>query len=324
MIDNTSSVFEKLEDINDLICDFDVSLKNYSTWKIGGHCPLIVKPKSIQQIIDIIKIFKKSDFKNYMVIGSGSNLLFSDDGYDGIIIHISEHLNEIECINKTTVRCDAGVWVPYLAYKSYQLGLTGLEHICGIPGTLGGLIYMNGGSNRQAISDSLIDIFTIDDKGILKKYVVSELQFQYRKSPFQTRNEIIVSATLKLEIGNKEYIRKKILGIFKSRRDKFPRKLPNCGSVFASDPKMYTEIGAPGFAIQSAGLKGKIIGGAQISTLHANFITNINNAKATDVLELIQLARNTVYDKTGFLMDCEVRYVDRNGNIKPADDVKVF
>tara|TARA_R110001583_G_scaffold107231_1_gene255790 strand:- start:3087 stop:4064 length:978 start_codon:yes stop_codon:yes gene_type:complete len=292
-------------------------LSNFSYWKIGGNAHVLVEPESVQQLQRAIQIINRFNDVPSMIVGDSSNLLFSDDGYQGVIIKIGNHLSKIEYTG-STVFCEAGVWVPELAYRSYRKGLSGIEHICGIPGRLGGLIYMNGGSNRRGILENVESVQLINKLGELETVEAKDLEHSYRTSPFQGDERIIAAATLKLEYSVRSEVRNNMRKILSSRRKKFPRKLPNCGSVFLSNPKMYDIIGPPGFAIEKVGLKGVRSGAAQISELHANFIVNLGGAKSEDVIYLIALARKAVYKETGFKMDCEVRYVAEDGIISQA------
>ena len=298
----------------------NVKLSEISYWKIGGIAKIVVEPKSLDALVKVIKLANAFPEIPYLVIGDSSNLLFSDDGFNGLIIKIGNGLSELK-FSKNKVFCGAGLWVPELAYQSYRKGLSGIEHICGIPGRLGGLIYMNGGSNRQSISENIENITLVTPSGEVKTINASSLAFEYRKSAFQESKDIILAATLKLKYGERNEIRNTMRKTLASRRKKFPRKLPNCGSVFVSNPSMYEKIGPPGYAIEKVGLKGYRLGDAQISTLHANFIVNLNDAKAKDVLKLIQIARKKVFDETNFLMDCEVRFVSSNGHVRMAHEI---
>jgi UDP-N-acetylmuramate dehydrogenase len=298
-----------------VFCSVPLSEKSY--WKIGGNVDYFVEPKSIQQLADVRKVLNEYPNTPNMIIGDASNLLFDDEGFRGVIVKIGNNLDKIT-FERDRVYCDAGVWVPGLAYKSYRKGLSGLEHTCGIPGRLGGLIYMNGGSNRQSISENLESVTLIDIYGNVITHDTKALGFSYRESPFQNNKNIIAGATLKLNVTSVAEVRSAMRKVLSSRRKKFPRKLPNCGSVFVSNPKMYEVIGPPGFAIEKVGLKGIQKGNAQISNLHANFIVNLGGATSNDVLYLIALARSKVYENTQFLMDCEARYVSPLGNICQA------
>jgi UDP-N-acetylmuramate dehydrogenase len=201
-----------------------------------------------------------------------------------------------------------------------QNGLAGHEHICGIPGTIGGLIYMNGGSMRRSISENLISVTSIDSWGEAHTRDAASCAFAYRYSIFHSLDEIITAVSLRFEHGQPKTIRQKMLKILGDRRRKFPSQ-PNCGSVFKSDPKMYEIVGPPGQAIEQSGLKGLNIGGAQVSTLHANFIVNTGDAKAKDILTLINEVAARVEQTTGFKMDAEVIYVSSSGEMVPADRV---
>ena len=295
----------------------NVLLSTLSYWKIGGSADYVIEPKSIQQLADIRKLLSHYSTVPVLYIGDGSNLLFDDEGFRGVIVKIGNNLSKVN-FEDTHVSCESGVWVPGLAYQSYRKGLSGLEHTCGIPGRLGGFIYMNGGSDRKAISDVLIDVTLIDKEGNISIVKSKEFDFSYRVSPFQSGDNIIAAATLKLEASNISDVRSKMRTTLSTRRKKFPRKLPNCGSVFVSNPNMYNLIGPPGFAIEKAGLKGIKIGNAQVSLLHANFIVNTGGASSSDVLRLIHLIRVKVFEQTGFWMESEVRYVSPSGDICQA------
>jgi UDP-N-acetylmuramate dehydrogenase len=294
-----------------------VALSELSYWQIGGQANYFIEPKTIQQLADIKKVLNNYPAIPNMFLGDGSNLLFDDEGFNGVIVKIGNNLSKVS-FNDEIVYCEAGVWVPGLAYKSYRMGLSGLEHTCGIPGRLGGLIYMNGGSNRQSISENIESIVLINKDGGIETLPCKDLDFSYRSSPFQNDEYIIAGATLKLSFEEVAVVRSRMRVILSSRRKKFPRKLPNCGSVFVSDPRMYDVIGPPGFAIEQVGLKGKRIGNAQIAKLHANFIVNLGGASSYDVLQLIGLARSQVHQSTNFWMDCEARYVSPNGIVCKA------
>lgn len=293
------------------------SLANLSYWKVGGTAAVVVEPASITQLQEAIKIINQHQGVPSMLVGDTSNLLFSDEGYAGVIIKIGNALSKLE-FDGNKVHCEAGVWVPELAYRTYRKGLGGIEHICGIPGRIGGLIYMNGGSARRGILENTESVQLINKQGQIETVEIKDLEHAYRTSPFQGDERIIASATLCLEDASRASVRNKMRGILSSRRKKFPRKLPNCGSVFLSNPSMYDVIGPPGFAIEKAGLKGTKKGNAQISPLHANFIVNLGGASSSDIIYLIALARSTVFKQTGFLMDCEVRYVASNGVVSQA------
>lgn len=296
----------------------NVLLSNFSSWRTGGIARLVLTPQTEEQLSSAKAYFKKHCIP-HITIGATSNLLFSDDGLNVPCIQVGNRLSKIS-IEKETITVLAGAWTPLLSRKAMLASLTGLEHTCGIPGTVGGLIYMNGGSQRKGIGDSVVSVKSIDEYGETITRSHTDCQFSYRHSIFHQNNETIVSAELKLERADcKIKIRRAMLSILKERRLKFPRKLPNCGSVFKSNPATYHDIGSPGAIIERLGLKGLRFGGACISPLHGNFIVNDRCAISSDILTLINKIKSSVFNETGHLMDTEVRFVRSNGEIISAD-----
>ncbi|WP_339722097.1 UDP-N-acetylmuramate dehydrogenase [uncultured Paraglaciecola sp.] len=294
----------------------NVALCVLSRWKVGGVAKCIVSPRSATQIASIIKLMTSRNLP-YIVLGSTSNLLFDDEGLDVLAIQIGQKFSSVQ-VDNTIVTCQSGTWVPGFAKTLMHHSLTGVEHIAGIPGTIGGLICMNGGSQRKGIGEHINYVDTITSTGDTKRYSKEECKFSYRTSTFQDSDDIIVGAQFTLAQGKRTAIRQEMLGILSSRRKKFPQKHPNCGSVFVSNPAMYEDYGPPGAVIEQCNLKGVSRGGACISPLHANFIVNNHNASAADILYLIYLARETVRQKTGYEMPAEARYISANGAIIPA------
>ena len=299
------------------LCQIDADASQFSYWKIGGPVALLIEPTTIDELAEAVRLIHTFPAEPGLVIGDGSNLLFDSRGFDGVIVKIGNNLSNIS-IEGDEVSCEAGVWVPELTYRLSELGLSGIEHICGIPGRIGGLVYMNGGSNRRSILENTVMIELINQQGGIDTVYANDLTYAYRTSPFQNDGRIVARARFKLEKTSRKAVRQSIRKILASRRKKFPRKLPNCGSVFLSDPAMYDKIGPPGFAIEQAGLKGTRRGQAQLSPLHANFIVNLGGATSDDVLYLIHLARTKVYEETGFQMDCECRYISPKGKLEQS------
>jgi len=313
--DMESELVEKFSDS----VKFLVPLNSLSYWKIGGLAQCVLSPRSLNELQEAIRLCHSYPTIPKLVIGDCSNLLFDDSGFDGVLIKLGNELSNI-AIKGTRVYCEAGAWVPEVAYRCYRSGLSGIEHICGIPGRIGGLVYMNGGSQRRGILENVEEVIAFDADGEKLEFHSGNLHHSYRQSPFQNKPITIASVTLSLVKSDVSTVRHAMKNILASRRKKFPRKLPNCGSVFLSNPKMYDVVGPPGFAIEQAGLKGLREGNAQISPLHANFIVNLGGAKSRDVLFLIARARNDVFKRTGFKMDCEVRYVTKDGDIMQAHE----
>jgi len=269
----------------------------------------------LRQLIDIRKILSNEEIP-CLIIGNTTNLLFTDEDINAVVIHIGSLFSDVK-IDGDKITAQAGLWVPRLARRAMQAGLTGLEHTCGIPGTLGGLVVMNGGSQRKGIGESITYVKTIDKEGNDKLYNAEECEFCYRGSIFQRLDETIVEVGLELiRAKNKNAVRAEMLKILRARNKKFPRKLPNCGSVFVSNPLMYEKFGSPGRIIEECGLKGLICGGAQISPVHSNFIVNNGGATTRDILSLVDKIKVIVFERTGHLMEVEARYVTAAGYIQ--------
>ncbi len=294
-----------------------VPLSELSRWRVGGLAQVAVSPASVDQIEAVMAYVHRHQVP-YVILGSSSNLLFADEGLEVLAVHLGANLAGFQT-EGNRVWSGAGIWVPAFARKLALAGLTGGEHSCGIPGTLGGLICMNGGSQRKGIGDHVVDVTTVSAEGVRRVWPREACGFDYRKSVFQSRRDIIVSARFEFEPAESvSAVRRTMLDILGQRRRKFPRKMPNCGSVFVSNPAMYAEFGPPGAVIEQCGLKGMRIGGAMISPLHANFIVNHDRASARDILALISVARNSVRERTGYDMVAEVCYVSPQGRIVPA------
>lgn len=291
-----------------------VNLSHLSWWRIGGRARAMLEPRSVQELQALRSWFAEQG-QPHVVIGHTSNLLFSDAGLDVPCIRISSKLGGLSITN-TRVTAEAGIWVPYFARRLQLAGLKGLAHICGIPGTLGGLICMNGGSQRKSIGTHVVRVVSIDDKGNLKRRNQAACQFAYRSSAFQHNNEIVAAVTLQLNrVEDPAALRREMIEILSSRRRKFPKELPNCGSVFVSNPAMYAQFGPPGAVIERLGFKGQQVGGAQVSPVHANFIVNRGHARAKDVLSLILAIAARARQELGLSLVSEARYVSPSGRI---------
>ena len=293
---------------------YNIELKKYSRWKIGGPADFFAEPGNIDQLKALLN-FSRSKNIPFQVIGDSTNILFDDKGYRGLIIRLGQNFNKYH-IKDDTIEAEAGAWVPCLARASANVGLSGLEHTVGIPGTIGGLVIMNGGSLRKSISENIQKVFAIDYSGKQIVFKKDDCKFQYRRSVFQNSPYIVYKVELKLQKANPNVIRNEMLGILESRRKKFPLKLPNCGSVFISHPVLYDTFGPPGKIIEDMGFKGYSRGGAAVSELHANFIVNKGNATATDIIDIVKFIRGSVFEKTNIHMESEIRYLDRSGKIK--------
>lgn len=310
------SLLKELSRLDIGLCTFAAPLADYCTWRIGGPADLLVEPSGIAQI-QRLRRFAHRHALPLVTIGQGSNLLFSDAGVRGIVLRLGPHFARLR-IAEERIEAAAGVWVPALARKAQQAGLAGLEHIVGIPGTIGGLVLMNGGSQRQSIGDLVEQVTLVGQDGELQELSAAACDFSYRHSALQNSGGVVVAVKLRCPRGDRQEIRQAMLADLRERRRKFPLRLPNCGSVFLSTAAMHASVGPPGRIIEERGLKGLRVGGAEVSPRHANFIINRGNATACDVLTLITTIRGHVRNAIGFELDCEVRYVTPEGKIVPA------
>lgn len=295
----------------------NVSLATLSRWRIGGPADIVVRPKSCEEAAGVLQFLNEIAMP-YVIAGDGSNILFDDAGLRVPLVVISRAFDEFVDLGRGRIKAGAGLWVPTFVRKVISCGLKGPEHAIGIPGTLGGLIVMNGGSQRKGIGDQLVSVTVIDEAGKIKFMSREDCKFSYRQSALQNSGLLLAEAEFLYEAGDVSSLRRAAVATLAERKRKFPRYLPNCGSVFISDPRMYETVGPPGFAIESVGLKGHRIGDAEISPLHANFIVNRGQARSSDVLALIHLMRRKVLDETGFSMPCEVRHMTTDGTLRPA------
>jgi UDP-N-acetylmuramate dehydrogenase len=295
---------------------FNEDLSRHNSWKIGGTADLFIEPDNAEQVAKILRFVFVNDVP-LVVIGQGTNLLFDDAGLRGVVLKIGSQMAGIQITGEGIV-AEGGTWVPQLERQSMRAGLSGLEHCIGIPGTVGGLVMMNGGSQRKGIGDNVINVTIVDKTGQLQQLTQAECDFSYRHSALQGTGCVVVSVELNCPAGDVNKIRQEMISDLRNRRHKFPRKLPNCGSVFLSTAEMHATVGPPGKIIEDAGLKGIRIGQAEISPQHANFIVNLGGASSQDVLLLIAHIRKIIKEKHSFNLECEVRYVTPQGDIQPA------
>lgn len=297
--------------------EYDIDLSKWSNWKVGGIANCLITINSSDDYVLALDYAKKHALKP-VIIGNTTNLLFDNERLNIALIKLSDNFNDV-VFKSESILVGANNFCPFLSRKAQKQGVSGLEHIIGIPATIGGLVYMNGGSKRKTISENIIAVTSINNKGKIIRRKRDECCFSYRKSIFQSLNELIISVELSISIESKDIIRKECLNILKDRREKFPRKEPSCGSVFISNPVMYDKIGPPGKIIENLGFKGMSIGGAEVSSHHANFIVNKNFAKAGDILALVDSINNKVFEHYGFKLKSEGIFVSKSGTLLTLD-----
>lgn len=281
----------------------EVPLSKYTTYKVGGIASLIVYPNSVDKLITLIKVLRENKLE-YKVLGNGSNVIFSDKPYDGVIIKL-DSFDDLK-IDDTVITVGAGYNLMKLAYKMSKMGLSGLEFAAGIPGSIGGAIYMNAGAYKSDMGYITSSIKVLTEDLEVKEIYNRDLDFHYRSSLLQRNpNLICIEATLVL----KRAIVQDILTLIEDRKQKRlmsqPLEYPSAGSVFRNPTDDFA-----GRLIEEAGLKGKMIGGAIVSPKHANFIVNYNNATAQDIKDLITDVKTTVKDKYNVDLLVEQEFVN--------------
>ncbi len=290
---------------NEIGCEVkkDVSMKMYTSFKTGGNAALMVSPTSEKQLLKLVKKCKSLGIKPF-VLGNGSNLLVSDKGIDNVVIHIGKGFDEIKLLDETTVFCSSGVSLMKLCRFALENSLSGLEFAYGIPGTVGGAMYMNAGAYGGEMKDVAYECayITFDgENGVLKG---DEMNLSYRKSAFTDSEKIIASAIFKLEKGSKTEIENKMNEFMSKRKEKQPLEYPSAGSTFKRPEGHFA-----GQLIEECGLRGKSIGGAQVSEKHCGFIINKSNATSADILDLIEFVRDEVLEQKGIMLETEVKFV---------------
>jgi len=280
-------------------------LANHTTMKMGGPADLFIEPSSIENLEKTMKIIREHNVP-WRAIGRGSNLLVSDAGIEGALIKLGKGLDHLE-INEAEIRVGAGYSLVSLSVQISKKGLAGLEFASGIPGSVGGSVYMNAGAHGSDMSEILEKAYVLFADGTLAWLSKEEMEFSYRTSILQKKRPgIVLEAIFQLTPGNREEIVAKMQSNKNYRKETQPYNLPCAGSIFRNPLPHYA-----GQLVQEAGLKGYSIGGAQISPMHGNFIVNTGNGKASDVLALIQYVKDTVFKQYGIIMETEVEIIGR-------------
>lgn len=279
----------------------DEPMSRHTTFRIGGPADMMFFPAMEQQIALAIRLALDYHIP-YTVIGNGSNLIVRDGGVIGLVIALGERFSHIS-IENNVLTAEAGATLSKVATEAQRAGLSGLEFVSGIPGTLGGGCAMNAGAYGGQLSDALIDARVLID-GEIRTLTRDEMQMGYRTTLPLREGGIVLSARFRLQSGDPNAISERMRELNARRREKQPLNFPSAGSVFKR-PEGYFA----GALIEQAGLKGAQIGGAQVSEKHAGFIVNIGNATAGDVLTLIERVQKTVFEHSGVHLETEVRVI---------------
>lgn len=281
----------------------DKSLKDYTTFRVGGRCPALIEINSEQSLSELVRFCFENNLR-YMVLGKGSNMLCDDKGYDGAVLLMSQDFSEIRLIDDETIEVQAGCSLIRLCMFALENSLTGLEFAYGIPGTVGGAVFMNAGAYGGEIKDVIYGAKAVDPSGALHSFSKDMLDLSYRGSVFQKNGYIVTTAVFKLKKGDKSEIQAKMNELMSRRKEKQPLEYPNAGSTFKRPEGQFA-----GKLIQDSGLRGASVGGAQVSEKHCGFIINRDNATADDIKLLIKKVQDTVFEKTGFHLECEVEII---------------
>lgn len=281
----------------------DAKMKDYTTYKVGGPVKCVVYPNDEVSLITLIKYLDSSNIK-YKILGNGSNVIFNDTGYDGVIIKL-DNFNSLKIIG-TRVIVGAGYLLNKLALRVSRLGLTGMEFAAGIPGTIGGAVYMNAGAYKSDMGYIITSIKVITPDYKIETLYNKDLEFHYRSSFLQkNKGYICIEASISLVKGNSLEIMEIIEERKKRRVETQPLEYPSAGSVFRNPEGNYA-----GKLIEDIGLKGYSIGGAKVSDKHANFIINTGTAKGEEIKELINKIKNDVKDKYNIELKIEQEFVE--------------
>ncbi len=273
-------------------------IKDYTTYKLAGVVKAIYFPDDISELEELLKNLQGK----YKVIGNGSNLIISSK-YDGVLIKL-EKFDKLS-IDGTMVRAGCGYNLSKLSSECMKRGLSGLEFAFGIPATIGGAVCQNAGAYGKQMASVVQGVNVLDENYNILYLSLDDLKLGYRDSIFKHRKLICLEVFLKLKEGNILDIKEKMVSNSLLRREKQPLEYPSAGSVFRNPPLM-----SAGKLIEDAGLKGTKVGDAMVSLKHANFIVNLGKAKGEDVIELINLIKKTVYEKTGVLLECEQEIIE--------------
>lgn len=294
---------DKLKEIFIVVLENE-PMSSHTSFKTGGNADIFIKADRAENIIKAVKILENENIP-YFIMGNGSNLLVSDKGIEGAVIEIGSLMNNIT-VNGDKIYAEAGALLSSLSAAAADNSLTGLEFASGIPGSVGGAVFMNAGAYDGEIKNVIVSARVITREGNIITLSKDELDLSYRHSVIEERGLIVIGAEFKLMPGCQDEIRKKMADFASRRREKQPLNYPSAGSTFKR-PEGYFA----GKLIEESGLKGKKIGGAQVSEKHAGFIINTGNAKSSDISALIDCCIETVYNKFGVVMKPEVRIIGR-------------
>lgn len=278
-------------------------MKRHTSFKTGGSADIFAAVENEQELKALGQLCRTYSVP-MLVIGKGSNLLVSDKGIDGVVV-TTEPMNKI-MVDGCFITAQAGAALSALCSVAASSGLTGLEFACGIPGSVGGAVYMNAGAYGGEMKDVVESVTAVTRDGQIITLKKDELELSYRKSVFTNSGTTVISAVFKLSLGDTEKIREDMADILRRRKEKQPLEYPSAGSTFKRPEGHFA-----GALIEQCGLKGKTVGGAMVSRKHAGFVVNTGSATSTDILTLIKKIQEAVLRDTGISLETEVLFVGR-------------
>ena len=300
--ENITKQLQAILEPEDLL--FDEPMKSYTTFRVGGPAKWMASPADEQQLRIVLKICKENDVP-YFVLGRGSNLLVSDRGFDGVMINLRKHFNKI-VTNKEEkmITAEAGASLPAVSQAALAAGLTGLEFAAGIPGTMGGGLFMNAGAYGGELKQIVTEATVMTKDGVIRHVANEEMALGHRLSNFMKTGETILCVTMKLADGDPKAIKAMMDDFNGRRRDKQPLEYPSAGSTFKRPTGYFA-----GKLIEDAGLKGFSVGGAQVSKKHAGFVINTGTATASDIWNLCKQVQDKVFAQFGVALEPEIQMV---------------
>ena len=293
---------QKLADFSpSCVLKYNEPMARHTSFRIGGNAEVMAFPKTKAELAEILKLAAELSVKP-AILGAGTNVLAPDEGMEGIVTCLKDCLDGMEQLDDTRIRVMAGVTMTRAAVFAANSGLAGMEFAHGIPGTVGGGVYMNAGAYGGEIKDITESVEIMDFSGNIRTLTNEEMGFSYRHSRMEDSDEIVLSAVFALEKGDMVTIKGKMKELQAKRSASQPLDLPSAGSAFKRPAQGYAAA-----LIDQAGLKGYQVGGAAISTKHAGFAVNLGGATAADVKALLQQVSDLVYEKNGIRLEPEVR-----------------
>ena len=279
-------------------------MKKYTTWKIGGPADCLLLPKDAADIAEALR-FAKDEGIPCRVIGNGSNLLVLDGGIEGMVIRIGENMSSYT-VDGTLLTAQSGCILARMARETAKQGFAGIEWAAGIPASMGGAAYMNAGAYGHCFYETLEAVEAVEQNGDIRRISAEELSSGYRHTSLMESGAVVTKVMVRLRYGDKEALMASVEETLRSRREKQPLDLPSAGSVFKNPEGSHA-----GYLVELSGLRGKRIGNAQVSEKHGNFIVNLGDCTAKDVLALIEEVKAEVKKQQGYDLETEVLMIGR-------------